>query len=59
MISVTLGAFPGGTTRGGHQGVESEARSLITPSLKRSAVLRLLAGIGLRLLPDAIDDYVD
>src|SRR5664279_1397829 len=31
MISSTLGAPFGGTTRGAHQGVDSEARSLITP----------------------------
>ena len=31
MISSTLGAPFGGTTRGGHQGVDSEAFSLITP----------------------------
>jgi Flp pilus assembly pilin Flp len=31
MISSTLGAPLGGTTRGGHQGVDSEALSLITP----------------------------
>jgi len=31
MMSRTLGAFFGGTTRGGHQGVDSEAFSLITP----------------------------
>src|SRR5271165_2783098 len=31
MISRTLGAPFGGTTRGGHQGVDSEALSLITP----------------------------
>ena len=31
MISSTLGAFFGGTTRGGHHGVDSEALSLITP----------------------------
>src|SRR5271170_6412157 len=31
MMSRTLGAPLGGTTRGGHQGVESLALSLITP----------------------------
>ena len=31
MISSTLGAPFGGTTRGGHQGVDSEAFSLTTP----------------------------
>jgi hypothetical protein len=31
MISSTLGARLGGTTRGGHHGVDSEALSLITP----------------------------
>src|SRR6266702_8768166 len=31
MMSSTLGAPFGGTTRGGHQGVDSEAFSLITP----------------------------
>src|SRR6516162_10501235 len=31
MISSTLGAPLGGTTRGGHQGFDSEALSLITP----------------------------
>src|SRR5258707_2011001 len=31
MIRSTLGAPLGGTTRGGHQGVESLALSLITP----------------------------
>src|SRR5664279_347214 len=31
MMSKTLGAFLGGTTRGGHHGVESLAVSLITP----------------------------
>src|SRR6266481_4994762 len=31
MISNTLGAPFGGTTRGGHQGFDSEAFSLITP----------------------------
>src|SRR5271157_5970262 len=31
MMSNTLGAPFGGTTRGGHQGVDSEAFSLITP----------------------------
>jgi hypothetical protein len=31
MMSRTLGAFFGGTTRGGHQGVDSVAFSLITP----------------------------
>src|SRR6185369_17843300 len=31
MMSNTLGAPLGGTTRGGHQGVDSEAFSLITP----------------------------
>src|SRR5258708_36164579 len=31
MISSTLGAPLGGTTRGGHQGLESFALSLITP----------------------------
>ena len=31
MISSTLGAPFGGTTRGAHQGVDSEAFSLITP----------------------------
>src|ERR1700734_3094532 len=31
MMSSTLGAPLGGTTRGGHQGVESLALSLITP----------------------------
>ena len=31
MISSTLGAPLGGTTRGGHHGFESEAFSLITP----------------------------
>src|SRR5580700_6296212 len=31
MMSSTLGAPLGGTTRGGHQGVESFALSLITP----------------------------
>src|SRR5271165_145057 len=31
MMSRTLGAPLGGTTRGGHQGVESLASSLITP----------------------------
>src|SRR5271166_3245456 len=31
MISRTLGAPFGGTTRGGHQGVDSDALSLITP----------------------------
>ena len=31
MMSRTLGAPFGGTTRGGHQGVDSEAFSLITP----------------------------
>src|SRR4029077_6102436 len=31
MMSSTLGAPLGGTTRGGHQGVDSEAFSLITP----------------------------
>src|SRR5215471_19320248 len=31
MMSSTLGAPFGGTTRGAHQGVESEAFSLITP----------------------------
>ena len=31
MISSTLGAPFGGTTRGAHQGVDSVARSLITP----------------------------
>src|SRR5208337_2126474 len=31
MISSTLGAPFGGTTRGGHQGVDSVAFSLITP----------------------------
>src|SRR5664279_2390415 len=31
MMSSTLGAPLGGTTRGGHQGVESVASSLITP----------------------------
>ena len=31
MISRTFGAFFGGTTRGGHHGVESDARCLITP----------------------------
>src|SRR5882672_1252897 len=31
MISSTLGAPLGGTTRGGHQGLESLALSLITP----------------------------
>jgi len=31
MISSTLGAPFGGTTRGGHQGFESAAFSLITP----------------------------
>ena len=31
MISSTLGAPFGGTTRGGHHGVDSEAFSLITP----------------------------
>src|SRR5271165_3059002 len=31
MMSSTLGAPLGGTTRGGHQGVESLAASLITP----------------------------
>jgi hypothetical protein len=30
-MSKTLGAPFGGTTRGGHQGVDSEALSLITP----------------------------
>src|SRR5271156_5559571 len=31
MMSSTLGAPLGGTTRGGHQGVESLASSLMTP----------------------------
>ena len=31
MMSSTLGAPFGGTTRGGHQGFDSEAFSLITP----------------------------
>src|SRR6516162_2364262 len=31
IMSSTLGAPLGGTTRGGHQGVDSEAFSLITP----------------------------
>jgi hypothetical protein len=31
MISSMLGAFLGGTTVGGHQGVECSASSLITP----------------------------
>ena len=31
MISSTLGAPLGGTTRGGHQGVDFEAFSLTTP----------------------------
>src|SRR5262252_2986774 len=31
MMSSTLGAPVGGTTRGGHHGVDSEALSLITP----------------------------
>jgi hypothetical protein len=31
MISKTFGAPFGGTTRGGHHGVDSEAFSLITP----------------------------
>src|SRR6185503_16691097 len=31
MMSNTLGALLGGTTRGGHHGVDSEAFSLITP----------------------------
>jgi hypothetical protein len=31
MISSTLGAPLGGTTRGGHHGVDSDALSLITP----------------------------
>src|SRR5271163_4006342 len=31
MMSSTLGAPLGGTTRGAHQGVDSVARSLITP----------------------------
>jgi hypothetical protein len=31
MISSTLGAPFGGTTRGAHHGVDSEAFSLITP----------------------------
>jgi hypothetical protein len=31
MMSKTLGAPFGGTMRGGHQGVDSEAFSLITP----------------------------
>ena len=31
MMSSTLGAPFGGTTRGGHHGVDSEAFSLITP----------------------------
>src|SRR4030095_6818505 len=31
MMSNTLGAPLGGTTRGGHHGVDSEAFSLITP----------------------------
>ena len=31
MMSNTLGAPLGGTTRGAHQGVDSEAFSLITP----------------------------
>ena len=31
MMSSTLGAPLGGTMRGGHQGVDSEAFSLITP----------------------------
>jgi hypothetical protein len=31
MISSTLGAFFGGTTRGGHHGVDSDALCLITP----------------------------
>ena len=31
MISSTLGAPFGGTTRGGHHGLDSEAFSLITP----------------------------
>jgi hypothetical protein len=31
MMSNTFGAPLGGTTRGGHQGVDSEALSLITP----------------------------
>ena len=31
MMSSTLGAPFGGTMRGGHQGVDSEAFSLITP----------------------------
>ena len=31
MISSTLGAPFGGTTRGGHQGVDAVAASLITP----------------------------
>src|SRR5271169_4622334 len=31
MMSSTLGAPFGGTTRGGHHGVDSEALSLITP----------------------------
>ena len=31
MISSTLGAPRGGATRGGHQGLDSEAFSLITP----------------------------
>ena len=31
IISKTLGAPFGGTTRGGHQGVDSEAFSFITP----------------------------
>src|SRR5574337_1614951 len=31
MISSTFGAFAGGTTRGGHQGVDSDAFCLMTP----------------------------